>query len=453
MCLFSCNEWLEVNPRTEKRIDRMFDSQEGFQDALTGAYLELIHDHSYGEYLTKSKIENLVNFWTTAANSGEKALSIHNYEHSKAKTLIEQIYARQYKAILAVNAILERVDDSKGILSLGGYQCIKGESLAIRAMCHFDLLRLFGPIPGREDDSPVLSYMTTVNTKFHPLDDYEILKTAILNDFLQAEQLLSEKHEMIDEIAINYYRNHKTRIDKYAVKALLARAYLWFGNTKKANQYAMEIIAAVEAADLDCRIGEDADMAEFDYMLTPEHIFALSRTDAYSKYVSIFQGFALYKGSNEALIKNDLYGSSGTDIRELNLWEQLSARNQAQYYVTKKYFAHEKPGREDRKLEFIPIIRLSEIYFIAIETGGANPENQALWDAFTTARNVENVALPSNLLELQNLLLKEYRKEFYGEGLAFYLYKRLNLPKEQFLWPQESLNVNYVLPLPVTEIQ
>jgi len=448
----ACNDWLEVDPRTQQKVDKMFASQKGFQDALTGAYLELVHNESYGQFLTQSKIENLVNFWTTASGSGEQALSLHNYANDDAASLIQRIYARQYKAILAVNSILDHIEDNSEILSTGGYECIKGECLAIRAMCHFDLLRLFGPVPGQEDNSPILTYMTTIGTELHPLDTYSTLKTNILNDLLAAEELLQQKRDMGSDVDIAYYKDQTTRINVYAVKSILAQAYLWFGENQTANDYAMEVIHAVENGDLACRIGTAADMDASDHMLTPENIFALSRFDAYSRYMALFEGHVLYKGTNEALIKNDIFESSGTDIRELNLWKQVSASNQAQFYITTKYFAFQNPSNLDRVMNYIPLIRLSQIYFIAVETGGATPENQALWDEFTTKRNIENVELPTDTYELRNILLKEYRKEFYAEGKAFYFYKRHNLPKEEFLWAQADLNLNYVLPLPKTEI-
>lgn len=38
------------------------------------------------------------------------------------------------------------------------YKLIKGEALGLRAFCHLDLLRLYGPIPGKQTDKKILSY-------------------------------------------------------------------------------------------------------------------------------------------------------------------------------------------------------------------------------------------------------------------------------------------------------
>ncbi len=55
---------------------------------------------------------------------------------------------------------------------------------------------------------------------------------------------------------------------------------------------------------------------------------------------------------------------------------------------------------------------------------------------------------------LKDEVMKEYRKEFYAEGQAFFNYKRMNLPKNKILYASTSASVvlNYVVPLPKTEL-
>lgn len=50
-------------------------------------------------------------------------------------------------------------------------------------------------------------------------------------------------------------------------------------------------------------------------------------------------------------------------------------------------------------------------------------------------------------------ILQEFRKEFYGEGQLFYMYKRYNSPREDILFADPRLVVNYILPLPKTELK
>ena len=54
--LVSCNDWLDVKPETEMTLEEMYADQQGFQDALTGAYLELKNSSAYGTELMLSLI-------------------------------------------------------------------------------------------------------------------------------------------------------------------------------------------------------------------------------------------------------------------------------------------------------------------------------------------------------------------------------------------------------------
>ena len=61
--LVSCNDWLDVKPETEMTLEEMYADQQGFQDALTGAYLELKNSSAYGTELMYGTIEYLAQHW------------------------------------------------------------------------------------------------------------------------------------------------------------------------------------------------------------------------------------------------------------------------------------------------------------------------------------------------------------------------------------------------------
>ena len=44
----ACNDWLDVNPRTQVRKDVLLETQKGFRDVLTGAYIRLKNGNLYG---------------------------------------------------------------------------------------------------------------------------------------------------------------------------------------------------------------------------------------------------------------------------------------------------------------------------------------------------------------------------------------------------------------------
>nr|WP_306448587.1 hypothetical protein [Odoribacter splanchnicus] len=140
----------------------------------------------------------------------------------------------------------------------------------------------------------------------------------------------------------------------------------------------------------------------------------------------------------------NLYGNTGKDFRELYLWE-LQRLVDGDRYTIKKY-------NVTLGVKQIPLIRLSELYFIAIESGSAG-QVQKLWDEYRDSRVLDRKDLPTDPKQLQQEILTEFRKEFYAEGQLFYLYKRYNSPREDILFANSRLVVNYILPLPKTELK
>ncbi len=450
----ACEDWLTVSPRTESPEESMFSRQTGFKDALTGAYLELMHNHSYGEYLSMSMIENLANLWNTdiydANRQGQYALSRHNYSQIDAENIINNMYGQQYKVILAVNAILSHVDDKKSILPNVAYETIKGECLGIRAMCHLDLMRMFGPVPSLVDESPVLPYVKTVTKNIHPHLSFNSFMDKVFADFEESKSLLKKNIELQDEILDDYFAYRRIRMNYHAVCGLMARAYLWIGEKEEAYSSAIEVIEATDRPGDQLRLGTESDFANEDYAFNCEHVLSIYRFDMYSKYNAMFKG-VLFRGTNENIIKNDIFNNDPADTRRLNLWSQYTSSGSSQYYVLNKYKVKEKVTSQDIDNKYIPILRLSELYLIAIETG-SEEKVQELWSDFLYSRNLELEPLSEDPLERKRAIMAEYRKEFYGEGCVFYLYKRLNIVKEDFLWAPAELEINYMLPLPKSEI-
>ncbi len=103
------------------------------------------------------------------------------------------------------------------------------------------------------------------------------------------------------------------------------------------------------------------------------------------------------------------------------------------------------------KRQVIPLMRLSEMYLIAIETTTDLAEANALYKSFMEARSVSLTEDAfASLADVKALVLDEYRREFYGEGVMFYTYKRNNTAKMLFQTGTMS-DDSYILPLPNTE--
>ena len=440
---FSCQNWLSVYPSGEMPVEEQFGSEQGVKDALAGVYI-LVKDPSlYGAALSFTYIENMASLWDVTSSSMEESFGMHNYQ--EVTSVVDNIYGKLYNAIANVNNILEHMDPSV-LQTPGMYEIIRGESLALRAFLHFDLMRLFGPVPQHEDlGGAKLPYVKVLSkeTKLPiPWDEYKDLLKA---DLLEAENLLKDYDPIISGKSSEdeFLLNRTCRMNYYAVKALEARVYLWYGENDAAYNAAIEVINACDEEGnkiFDIASIKDA-FSTSDYTIVPEQIFGLYDHQLTDKYTTYFSNGTLYKGNDSKEIMSDLYGNTGTDLRELNLWE-LQVLINDERYTLKKY----------DKAKQLPLIRLSELYFIAIETAPAE-QAQSLWDSFLESRVLSLEELPVESKAKSEKILQEFRKEFYGEGQLFYMYKRYNSPREDILFADPRLVVNYILPLPKTELK
>lgn len=468
LSIISCKKFLTVTPKTEMPRDLLLSTEEGFKAALTGVYIQMREDAAYGGAMTQTTTESLTSSWDITTASVEQRLGLFNYTDATVDQTLGRVYAQEYKIIASINAILEQIDAKKNVFSSPEmYQTIKAECLGLRAYCHLDVLRLFGPIPSAQGSGNMLPYVTVLSKTPHSAIPFPAFQTALLKDLDEAAALVKDI-DPITKYTLSQLRNPGTqsgfnpkdtylafrylRMNYYAIKALQARAYLWFNVKDKAYECAKLLIDTKnEDGTVKFRLGTSADFANKDFVLTSEHIFGLYDFDMFNKYTTRYSAGILKKGSAATTINTQLYGNTGTDMREAGLWELATQANGSQIYIIKKYQAADsKLVTASTDFKQIPMLRISEMYLIAAETapfaGGLN-----YFRLFREARNIRQLAIPANETTLQAEIIKEYRKEFYAEGQSFFAYKRLNVPKGDFLFVPSAAVLNYLIPLPSTE--
>lgn len=456
LTLVSCNDYLNVLPKTEVAENALFMTEKGFQDALTGVYIQMKDDALYGNFMTMGNIEHLVGSWDVQSGSASANLSTFNYSNADLVPVLSKTFASEYTVIANINAILARIDDKKGVFATSAmYEAIKGECLALRAYCHLDLLRLWGPIPSDPEKGNQLAYATRNSTTPNPRISFAAYRNLLLQDLTTAESLLKNVDPItaytLAELKTTAYKPQDAywtyrylRMNYFAVKSLQARAYLWFNDGQKAYECAKTVIDAKNKNGVQTfQLGVLADLTtNKDYNLSCEQIFGLHDFAIPTKYSSTFGSGLFKRGQNDNYIRILLYGNTGTDIREVNQWELLNMPNGiTKGYTTKKYRSENNQ---------IAMLRLSEMYLIAIETAPL-AEAQNLWSAYRISRRIAVTVLPTDPVAIKNELLKEYRKEFYAEGQSFFAYKRLNADKSQVLPTAPTVPMNYLLPLPPNE--
>ena len=251
----ACADWLDVQPKTAIPGDKMFESEAGFKDVLTGFYLKMGSENLYAKELTYGYLELLSGNYDNYP--GSKSLDkTQMYEYDGLYLdLKNKIYLEMYNIIANINNFLKYLEKNRSVIKTNHYyEMMKGEALGLRAFLHFDLLRLFGPVYSANSSEKTIPYRKELNEKAPPRLTADEVIIHILTDLQEANDLL-EQHDpqrfgYPDLMDIDYdafVNQRQLRMNLYAVKAVLARVYSYKGDEEskgKAVRYAREVNSA-----------------------------------------------------------------------------------------------------------------------------------------------------------------------------------------------------------------
>ena len=192
----SCDDYLDVAPQTQVPAEDFFSQETGYEDALTGCYIKMNSSNLYGMFLSFSGIDYMASYYDKmTATSDEYAFRTFNYKNSTVESQFKNTYNELYNIILQANDVIVNIDSQKGkdaVKSELKRNIIKGEALAIRAFCHFDLLRIFGQLPQNATITVSLPYSETTGVEDRPLYPYDQFVEKLEKDLTESLTLLKD---------------------------------------------------------------------------------------------------------------------------------------------------------------------------------------------------------------------------------------------------------------------
>ncbi|MBQ6793078.1 MAG: hypothetical protein IJO84_06890, partial [Butyricimonas sp.] len=69
--LCACEDFLDQESQTQVDAEHMFQTEQGFKDALTQCYVGLAGDYLYGKYMSYGPIETMAQHWDLQSNNWE----------------------------------------------------------------------------------------------------------------------------------------------------------------------------------------------------------------------------------------------------------------------------------------------------------------------------------------------------------------------------------------------
>jgi hypothetical protein len=330
----------------------------------------------------------------------------YNFGDPALKTTFKNIWDSLYQCIANLNDLLANAESRQNVFTADNYNTIKAEAMGLRAFLHFDLVRMFAASPAAAGLSvPAIPYVTKMSPYASPVLTSGAIMDSCIADLKTAETLLSQTDLTT------------SRFTHWAAKGLLARIYLYKGDLPNAQTNALAVINSNRFPLV---------TSNSDLMFAKEHLFSLfsSFNISLQYYKSVLNtspplGFT-------TINQTALYvtgGGATSDWRRAFV-DPATGVALGNTISPRKYYAN--------NANVLPMIRVSEMYYIAAECATAALDSLKatdLLDSIRVHRNLPKYTLAALKTDSLNIeIRKEYQKEFLGEGQMFYFYKRKNLP-------------------------
>lgn len=232
LALGSCEDFLDLKPKGELLKDDALNTEADVRMLLNSSYTALFSgDFVGGRYQIVSELltDNILG----TALDGEWA-SFYNRSSTIFGDLKGKTYSEPYLVIYRVNNVLENLDL---VQDQNLRNTIEGEARFLRALAHFEVVRLFAQPYGYTPDNSHLGIPIKIQSKPQGANRATVgdVYNFIITELTQAEQLLPA--------TINTeYDPWGAYPTKWATKALLARVYFQMNSFANAYQQANEVI-------------------------------------------------------------------------------------------------------------------------------------------------------------------------------------------------------------------
>src|SRR5690606_9845985 len=194
--LSSCNKWLDVKPSDQISDEDMFSDALNVRNALNGIYQQISGPTLYGRNFTWGLNSALGQDYdgTDIAAEYQYLARLFDQGHSSAIAVQHSIWATSYNAIANCNKLIKEIEDlDPEMFPMGEVEksLIKGEALAVRALLHFELLRLYAPSPKTEPNGTYIPYVETYPVDYTPASPTSKVIEFITRDLDLAQELIA----------------------------------------------------------------------------------------------------------------------------------------------------------------------------------------------------------------------------------------------------------------------
>ena len=432
----SCSDFLNTTPSDRASTEIALLTIRDANLAVSGMYDGMKMTDYYGAPITLMGDHRGDDFQPRSISVGGWN-EIYSLKYESGMNTYFGIWNKSYTTIMKANYILEAWDklEAQSADEIAQKNDIKGQALAVRALCHFNVVICYG-YPYAKDNGQSLGAVI-VDKTLTPNEAIEIKRSSvaetyafILNDLQTALPLLFKPNSIAAATALpnsaNEIPGRLGKLNYWGAKMLQARAYLYMGQWENAFNAAREVIT-----DSPYRLASNSEYLS--YLATEggvETIFELlvgndrdQDMDENNNFDGLYNYIWHASPALARLIPTqawlDIMAEDPDDVRG----KVISFGDGAEGSTWIRKF----PGIDgDFKRNNHRVFRLAEAYLIGAETAlklGRQSDADAYLDAIRQRANPDNPTITCTLDDV----LKERRKELIAEGHRFFDLMRLGM--------------------------
>ncbi len=449
-CLFftgisSCDDFLNVTPLGKTDTPTLFSDISGIRSALPGSY-SLIFNYYDGHFYKYPEVAGNMLVLRSSSDMSNQYNFISAQDELGGS--VGQIWGKILEALANVNNIIKYQPEllDKYPNHAEELHRIKAEALFLRALCHFDLCRVYAqPYTYTPDAShlgiPVLTKIPSAN---------ESISRSPVKDVYQ--QIIIDLEESIGEFGDIPMRD-VYHASKLASMALLSRVYLYMENWEQSANYATKVINEVPLA-------RDEDYLAM-YRSTVKGNEIIFRLNGLEKNTGISD---FYETSEPEAAPADTLISLFDQAEDIRLRVLTDVKDGVVYNACRKFYIPEKPTTEEDRNNPI-VLRSSEMYLNRAEAYvNQDKLKEAAADikaiiARALQKDISEIVIPENKKDsLKYIIEKERTKELCFEGHQFYdiTRRKQNLVRAKntnsFVKFKSYPDDWFILPIPIREL-
>lgn len=440
LLFFSCGEeFLDLQPNEALPIADAIQSLNDLESAVVGMYDGLQNSNHYGRYFVL--VPDVMADDVKQNASANRAKEYSEYAAYSDHFITQNMWARIYNTILRANIVINSTLEV-GTTAQEARDNFVGEAYAIRALCHFDLVRLYGQHYGftASNDHAGVPIVLEFDEAAEPeRSTVAQVYERVLADLSSASSLVGSNFD-------------SGRFNKLSVKALQARVNLYMGNWATAEGLASEVINdnAVVLTD------NAAYVATWNAGTSPDVVFEVKVTTADNNGSDALGRMYIQAGYGDYLPSADVVDLiPDGDVRG-ELYAD-DAANLGGIYGTIRVNKFPSSTGEDNT----PVIRLSEMYLLRAEARfmqGKEADAQADVTAIRQRALTSAEAVTATGAALMDEIELEKRIELAYEGHRLWDLMRWKkgVTRTDCTAPSNACNVaypndNFILPIPQNE--